>query len=103
MEVEAGYAPIEILLDGDKTEITGYENNQDKLYTIKNTDTANAIDYTLTRRFGEEVAISKITMSLLNYTAATSPADFYRCKHQRNGLYGGQCHKQRRRCQRLCG
>lgn len=69
MEVEAGYAPIEILLDGDKTEITGYENNKDKLYTIKNLETANAIDYTLTRRFGEEVAISKITMSLLNYTA----------------------------------
>lgn len=69
MEVEAGYAPIEILLDGDKTEITGYENNKDKLYTIKNTEDTNAIDYTLTRRFGEEVAISKITMSLLNYTA----------------------------------
>ena len=69
MEVEAGYAPIEILLDGDKTEITGYENNKDKLYTIKNLEIANAIDYTLTRRFGEEVAISKITMSLLNYTA----------------------------------
>lgn len=69
MEVEAGYAPIEILLDGDKTEITGYENNKDKLYTIKNLDTDSAIDYTLTRRFGEEVAISKITMSLLNYTA----------------------------------
>ena len=69
MEVEAGYAPIEILLDGDKTEITGYENNKDKLYTIKNLNTDSAIDYTLTRRFGEEVAISKITMSLLNYTA----------------------------------
>lgn len=69
MEVEAGYAPIEILLDGDKTEITGYENNKDKLYTIKNLETENAIDYTLTRRFGEEVAISKITMSLLNYTS----------------------------------
>ena len=78
IEVPTGYGAIDVLLDGDKTEITGYEGNQSKIFALKNQTNVGGDDgktpqgsmtYTLTRRFAKDTAISKITMSLLNYTA----------------------------------
>ena len=64
-----GYGSVNVLIDGDKTDITGYEGNQSKIFMVCNGDTESSMKYTLTRRFYNSTAIDKITLSILNYTA----------------------------------